>query len=178
MEEFNNLEKKFKGAVSFLVDDLSKIHANKVTATLLKPIMVRFEDGRNVSMMEAGLVRSINAKTLAIKPWMESDLSAIEKAIKSSNLGANIGMQDNEIHIIFPELTQERRKELAKSINVYANDAKHKIREYRHSFIKENKKPTKEEEIKMEKNVQKLIDKYNDEIEKHLKNKQNELNKI
>ena len=178
MEELKNLEEKFKKTLVLFKEDLNKIHANRVTATLLKPIIAHFEDGRTSSLMEAGVIRVVNARTLAIKPWNEKEIAAIEKAIKKSNLGANVGTKDGEIHILFPELTQERRNELSKSINIYANDAKHQLREHRHTFIKENKKPTKEEEIKMEKNIQKLIDKYNDEIDQNLHKKQEEINKI
>jgi ribosome recycling factor len=171
--ELKEFEDKCQKSINILIDDLSKISANKASAGVLKTVMVQLADGSKCSIPEVALVRVINARTLGVKPWDPSTTPAIEKSIKSLNL--TFGIKDDEINVMFPELTQERRKEVAKSINVYALNSKNAIRSIRHDFIKENKKSTKEEEIKFEKDVQKIIDKINIKIDDLIEKKQKEI---
>lgn len=173
--ELNELEKKFEKSISVLIEDLSAIRANKVSPTFLKPVCVLLEDGQKVNLMDIALVRVINAKTLGVKPWEHNQCSAIDKAIRSANLGLNVGMKEDELLVSFPELTQERRKEIVKSLNTYALNTKNAIRAARNDFIKANKKNSKEEEIKQEKDIQKLVDKYNTSIDNHIASKEKEI---
>lgn len=173
--ELKALEEKFQKSIHILIEDLSKIHAGRVAPAILKPLVIVDDEGHKHTAMEIGLVRVVNTRTLAIKPWQTEHIPCIEKAVRGSNLGINPVTIDNEVQLPFPELTQERRKELAKSINTFATNTKNALRAIRHDFIKENKKPSKEEEVKFEKDVQKIIDKFNAEIDDHVEKKQKEI---
>ena len=114
---------------------------------------------------------------LLIKPFDKGCLPAIEKAILSSNLGYNPGNDGETIRIVIPELTEERRKELAKQVKSIAEDAKVSIRNIRHDGIEEVEKLElpEDEEKGMEKDIQDLVNEYNKKIESHLKEKEQEL---
>ncbi len=173
--ELKELEEKFQKSVNILIEDLSTIHASRVAPAILKPLVIIDDQGNKHSAMEIGIVRVVNNRTLAIKPWMPENIPCIEKAIRASNLGINPMTIDGEVHLHFPELTQERRKEIAKSINTFATNTKNALRAIRHDFIKEHKKPSKEEEVKFEKDIQKIIDKFNATIDGHVDKKQKEI---
>ena len=117
------------------------------------------------------------ARQLLIKPFDKSALSAIEKAILASNLGYNPGNDGETIRIIIPELTEERRKELAKQVKALAEDAKVSVRNNRHDALEDLKKAElpEDEEKGMEKDIQDLVNDYNKKIESLLKEKEQEL---
>jgi len=176
--EQNELEKKFQHSVAFLTEELSSIRATKASPTFLKPILVSLEDGQKMGIMEIAMVRVIGPKMLGVKPWDAHHGPAIEKAIKNSNLGLAIGLKDDEFQVFFPEITQERRKEIVKSLNTYSQNTKNSIRSARNDFIKANKKGSKEEEVKQEKDIQKLVDKYNAQIDSLISQKEKEIMQI
>ena len=117
------------------------------------------------------------ARQLLIKPFDKSALNAIEKAILASNLGYNPGNDGETIRIIIPELTEERRKELAKQVKAIAEDAKVSVRNNRRDALEDLKKAElpEDEEKGMEKDVQDLVNDYNKKIESLLKEKEQEL---
>ena len=117
------------------------------------------------------------ARQLLIKPFDKSSLSAIEKAILSSNLGYNPGNDGETIRIVIPELTEERRKELVKQVKALAEDAKVAIRNIRHDALEELKKCElpEDQEKGMEKDIQEMVNEYNKKIESKLKEKEQEL---
>jgi ribosome recycling factor len=169
------LEEKFEKSINILIEDLNKIHAGRASPSLIKSLVIIDTHGNKHHPMEIGLVRNVNSTTLAIKPWETGNIICIEKAVRASTLGINPIVIDQEVQLPFPALTQERRKELAKSINALATNTKNALRVIRHDFIKLNKKPTKEEEIKLEKDIQKIMDKFNIKIDESIEKKQKEL---
>jgi len=173
--EFKELEEKFKKNIEHLKEELSSVQAQKATPILLKNIIVKFDDGRKNNILEIAAVRNINNMTLGIKPYDKSSTKAIEKALTNADLGTHPAMKDDEIYLIFPDITTERRKELAKSIVNFANHAKLLIRTARHDYIKQNKKSNKEEEVRQEKEIQKIIDKVNKQIDEIIEKKQKEI---
>lgn len=172
------LEEKFEKSVNVLTDDLNKIHAGRASPALIKTLVIMDSQGNKHHPVEIGLVRVINPTTLGIKPWDTSNITCIEKAIRESSSGINPITIDHEVQLPFPALTQERRKDLAKSINALGTNTKNALRVIRHDFIKANKKPTKEEEIKLEKDIQKVMDKFNSKIDEFVEKKQKELMQI
>ncbi len=178
MSDFKILENKIEKTLNLFIEDLNNIQANKVSVNILKQIAVTDEEGHKINLLEIGLARTINNTTLGIKPWDSSQNQIIEKALKKANIGANIGSAEGEIQIIFPALTEERRKEIAKSLTTFALNTKNSIRNIRHDFLKDNKPNSKEEEIKLNKEVQKIIDKFNDKIDELTEKKQKEIMKI
>ena len=117
------------------------------------------------------------ARQLLIKPFDKSSLSGIEKAIISSNLGYNPGNDGETIRIVIPELTEERRRELAKQVKSLAEEAKVSIRNIRHDALEDVKKADlpEDEEKGMEKDIQDMVNEYNKKIDNALKEKEQEL---
>lgn len=173
--DLKQFEEKLQKSLDVLIDDLSKIHAGRVSPTQLKPIIVQTENGGRQGVMELALVRVVNQKALAVKPWDAAELPHIEKAIRAANLGVNPVISDGEVHVVFPDLTQDRRKELAKSVSTYGVNTKNALRSVRHDYLKENKKSSKEEEVKQEKDIQKIMDKFNNMIDDYIAKKQKDI---
>lgn len=174
--ELKELENKFSKTIAIFKEELSQIQAQKVSATMLKNVFVVYENGAKKSVIEISAIRNIGALTLAIKPYESSDTSLIEKAL-TKHLNLNPSKKDDEIYAIFPPLSEERRKELAKMILTYSNNAKQSIRNVRQDYIKANPTNSKEEEKKQKDSIQKILDKFNNEIDDITKNKQQELMK-
>ena len=117
------------------------------------------------------------ARQLLIKPFDRGCLSAIEKAILASNLGYNPGNDGETIRIVIPELTEERRRELAKQVKTLAEDAKVTVRNLRREGLEDVEKLElpEDQEKGMEKDIQDLVNEYNKKIETKLKEKEQEL---
>ena len=117
---------------------------------------------------------------IQIQPWESSMIRAIEKALLCSDLGLNPNNDDKVIHLVFPELTEERRKELVKDVKKKGEGAKVAVRNIRRdandAFKKLAKQDVSEDEIKeLEEKVQKLTDKYIKEVDKAIENKSKEI---
>ena len=127
---------------------------------------------------------SPDARTLLIQPWDASALKNIEKAIQASDLGINPQNDGRSIRLVFPQLTEERRKELAKQVRKYGEDAKVAVRNVRRDAMDKFKKLQKKSEITeddlkyLEKDLQKLTDDYIKEVEKLTDAKEKELFEI
>ena len=160
-----NLEKRF-----------TTVRAGRANPSSLDGVMVEYY-GVMTPLKQLANVTVPEARQLLIKPFDKGCLPAIEKAILSSNLGYNPGNDGETIRIVIPELTEERRKELAKQVKSIAEDAKVSIRNIRHDGIEEIEKLElpEDEEKGMEKDIQDLVNEYNKKIESHLKEKEQEL---
>jgi len=160
-----NLEKRF-----------TTVRAGRANPSSLDGVMVEYY-GVMTPLKQLANVTVPEARQLLIKPFDKGCLPAIEKAIISSNLGYNPGNDGETIRIVIPELTEERRKELAKQVKSIAEDAKVSIRNIRHDGIEEVEKLElpEDEEKGMEKDIQDLVNEYNKKIESHLKEKEQEL---
>ena len=123
-------------------------------------------------------------RTLAIQPWDSSVLKAIERAIQASDLGINPQNDGRIIRLVFPQLTEERRKDLIKQVKKYGEEAKVAVRNIRRDAIDKFKKQQKASEITeddykiAEKDIQKLTDDYIKEIDRITERKDKELSEI
>lgn len=160
-----NLEKRF-----------ATVRAGRANPSSLDGVNVEYY-GAMTPLKQLATISVPEARQLLIKPFDKSALSAIEKAILASNLGYNPGNDGETIRIIIPELTEERRKELAKQVKALAEDAKVSVRNNRHDALEELKKAElpEDEEKGMEKDIQDLVNDYNKKIESLLKEKEQEL---
>lgn len=160
-----NLEKRF-----------TTVRAGRANPSSLDGVMVEYY-GVMTPLKQLANVTVPEARQLLIKPFDKGCLAAIEKAILASNLGYNPGNDGETIRIVIPELTEERRKELAKQVKAIAEDAKVSIRNIRHDGIEEIEKLElpEDEEKGMEKDIQELVNDYNKKIENQLKEKEQEL---
>lgn len=160
-----NLEKRF-----------TTVRAGRANPSSLDGIMVEYY-GSMTPLKQLATISVPEARQLLIKPFDKSSLSGIEKAIISSNLGYNPGNDGETIRIVIPELTEERRRELAKQVKSLAEEAKVSIRNIRHDALEDVKKADlpEDEEKGMEKDIQDMVNDYNKKIDNALKEKEQEL---
>lgn len=152
------------------------VRAGRANPSSLDGVMVEYY-GSMTPLKQLATIAVPEARQLLIKPFDKSSLGAIEKAILASNLGYNPGNDGETIRIIIPELTEERRRELAKQVKAISEEAKVSVRNIRRDALEDVKKLElpEDEEKGMEKEIQDLVNDYNKKIEDALKEKENEL---
>lgn len=164
-------ENKMKKTVSNLDGDLNTIRAGRANPHVLDKISVNYY-GADTPIAQVGNITVPEARLIQIQPWDASIIKDIEKAIQSSDLGINPSSDGKVIRLVFPELTEERRKSLTKDIKKKGEDSKIAIRNIRRDAIDVFKKLEKKSEITedtlsdLEDEIQKLTDKYIAEIDK------------
>ena len=170
---------KLDKAIENFEKRLRTVRAGRANPSSLDGINVDYY-GSMTPLKQLATISVPEARQLLIKPFDKSCLNAIEKAILSSNLGYTPGNDGETIRIVIPELTEERRHELAKQVKALAEDGKVSIRNIRHDALESLKKCELPEDIhkKMEKDIQDLINEYNKKVEEKLKEKENELLKV
>ena len=162
------------------IDSLGKkfatVRAGRANPSSLDGIMVDYY-GSMTPLKQLATISVPEARQLLIKPFDKGALSGIEKAILTSNLGYNPGNDGETIRIVIPELTEERRRELAKQVKAIAEEAKVSVRNIRHDGLEDVKKLElpEDEEKGMEKDIQDLVNEYNKKIDEQLKEKEQEL---
>ena len=180
MSDLNVFEEKMKKTISVYEENLSEIRAGRANPAILNKIKVSYY-GVETPINQVAGISVPEARMIVIQPWDASVLKEIEKAILASDIGLNPNNDGKLIRLNFPELTEERRKELVKDIKKIAEDAKVSIRAIRRDAIDESKALNKESLItedelaRDEANIQKLTDKYVEEIDKILENKEKEI---
>ena len=172
-------DEKMKKAYEFLVADLATIRAGRANPHVLDKIKVDYY-GTPTPLQQVGNVTVPEPRMIQIAPWEKSLLKEIEKAIQMSDIGINPTNDGNVIRLIFPELNEERRKELVKDVKKKGEEGKVAIRNVRRdgndAFKKLAKEEVSEDEIKdMTDELQKLTDKYNKEIDKVVEEKSKEI---
>ena len=180
MSDLTNLEEKMKKTISVYQEELSEIRAGRANPSILNKVNISYY-GVPTPINQVAGISVPEARMIVIQPWDASVLKEIEKAILASDIGINPNNDGKVIRLNFPELTEERRKELVKDIKKIAEDAKVSIRAVRRDAIDESKSLNKEglitedELSKDEANIQKLTDKYVAEIDNILANKEKEI---
>jgi ribosome recycling factor len=158
-----DLERRMKGAVEALKHDLSGLRTGRANTALLDPITVTVY-GANTPLNQVATVSAPEPRLLSVQVWDKNNIGPVEKAIRSAGLGLNPINDGNNIRLPIPDLTEERRKELAKLAHQYAEKARIAIRNVRRDGMDalkadENKKEISEDERKRaEAEVQKLTD--------------------
>ena len=176
----NDLEDRMKKTVSVYEENLSEIRAGRANPAILNKISVEYYGVQTPINQVAG-ISVPEARVIVIQPWDISILKEIEKAILASDIGLNPNNDGKVIRLNFPELTEERRKELVKDIKKIAEEAKVAIRSIRRDGMEEvkakqkNSEITEDEKVSKEEEIQKLTDKYIAEIDKILGNKEKEI---
>lgn len=158
-----DLERRMKGAVESLRGDLSGLRTGRANAALLDPIMVTVY-GANTPLNQVATISAPEPRMLTVQVWDKSNIGPVEKAIRSAGLELNPINDGNTLRLPIPDLTEERRKELAKLASQYSEKAKIAIRNVRRDGMDalkadENKKEISEDERKrLENELQKLTD--------------------
>ena len=179
-DEYKVYEEKMKKSIESVENDFAAVRAGRANASVLNRISVDYY-GTPTPIQQIASVGSPDPRTLLITPWDASALKGIEKAIQESDLGINPQNDGKSIRLAFPQLTEERRKELVKLIHKYAEGGKVAVRNIRRDAMDNFKKQQKaseitEDELKIaEKDLQKMTDDSCKELDKLLENKEKEL---
>ncbi|MBO9516839.1 MAG: ribosome recycling factor [Porphyrobacter sp.] len=158
-----DLERRMTGAIEALKHDLSGLRTGRANTALLEPIMVTVY-GASTPITQVATISAPEPRMLSVQVWDKSNIGPVEKAIRSAGLGLNPINDGNTLRLPIPDLTEERRKELAKLAGSYAEKARVAIRNVRRDGIEnlkadEKKKEISEDERKRgETEVQKLTD--------------------
>ena len=180
MEE---LENRMEKSLSVYEENLSEIRAGRANPAILNKISVEYY-GVPTPINQVAAISVPEARMIVIQPWDASILKEIEKAIIASDIGLNPNNDGKVIRLNFPELTEERRKELVKEIKKMAEEAKVSIRSIRRDGMEDlktkqkNSEITEDDKARGEEKIQKLTDKYVGEIDKILENKEKEIMNI
>ena len=183
MSDYKQFEDKMKKTCDALTAQLATIRAGRANAAVLDQIQVDYY-GVPTPVQQVASVSTPDPRSLLIQPWDGSVLKPLEKAILASDLGINPQNDGRSLRLVFPPLTEERRKELAKQTRKYAEESKVAIRNIRRDAIEKFKKQQKASEIteddykSAEKDVQKLTDDFIKEIDKIAEKKEKELTEI
>ena len=178
--DFKEFTRKMDKTLDILQDDFGAIRAGRANARVLDRISVEYY-GVDTPVGQVGTISSPDARTLVIQPWDGSLLKKIEKAIQVSDLGINPQNDGRVIRLVFPQLTEERRRELAKQVKKYGEDGKVAIRNIRRDamdYIKKLKKDsqiTEDDQKKAEKDLQDITDKYIKKVDEACAVKEKEL---
>lgn len=178
--DYTNLKERMEKSIGAYQEKLAEIRAGRANPAILNKIRVDYY-GTPTPINQVAGVSVPEARLIVIQPWDVSVLKDIEKAILASDIGLNPNNDGKVIRLAFPELTEERRKELAKEIRKIAEEAKVAIRAIRRDGIDEAKAKQKNSEItedelkSAETEIQKITDKYIDEIDKILADKEKEI---
>ena len=179
-DEYKIYEEKMKKSIESVENDFAAVRAGRANASVLNRINVDYY-GTPTPIQQIASIGSPDPRTLLITPWDTNALKGIEKAIQESDLGINPQNDGKCIRLGFPQLTEERRKELVKLIHKYAEGGKVAVRNIRRDALENFKKQQKaseitEDELKMvEKDLQKMTDDSCKELDKLLDNKEKEL---
>lgn len=179
-EQLKIYEEKMDKTIDSLMNDYASIRAGRANPHVLDKIKVDYY-GTPTPIQQVGNISVPEARMILIQPWEKSLLKAIEKAIQTSDLGINPNNDGSCIRLVFPELTEDRRKELAKDIKKKGEAAKVAVRNIRRDANDAFKKMEKNNEISeddlkdAETGIQKITDKAIEKIDKAVDNKTKEV---
>ena len=178
--DFKDYGRKMEKTLDVLADNFGAVRAGRANAKVLDRITVEYY-GQETPLNGVATISSPDARTLVSQPWDGSLLKEIQKAIQMSDLGINPQNDGRVVRLVFPQLTEERRKELTKQVKKYAEDAKVAMRNIRRDgmdYVKALKKKseiTEDDQKTAEKDLQDLLDKYIKRVDEALAAKEKEL---
>ena len=181
--DFTEYGKRMGKALDHLAEEFGAVRAGRANAKVLDRITVEYY-GSETPLNGVATISSPDARTLVIQPWDTTLLKEIQKAIQASDLGINPQNDGKVIRLVFPQLTEERRKDLTKQVKKYAEDAKVAMRNIRRDGmdyikkLKKNSEITEDDQKKAEKDLQDMLDKYIKQADEALAAKEKELMSI
>ena len=178
-EELKVYEEKMEKSIDALLNEYASIRAGRANPHVLDKIKVDYY-GTPTPIQQVGNISVPEARMILIQPWEKSLIREIEKAIMASDIGITPNNDGTVIRLVFPELTEERRKDLVKDVKKKGEEAKVAIRNIRRdandAFKKLAKTEISEDEIKdLEDSVQKITDKYIKDVDKAIEEKSKEI---
>jgi len=179
----NSAETRMRGAIQVLHDDLATIRTGRASPGLVERMQVEYY-GTPTSLMQLASISVPEPRTLTIKPFDPSTLKVIEKTIQASDLGLNPNNDGKVIHLNLPPLTEDRRRDLVKHVHHRLEESRIAIRNIRrdiHNDLRdfEKEKLISEDELKRgEEDLQKLTDRFIEEIAEQGKKKEAEIMEV
>ena len=177
-----DLDTRMKAALEAIGREFATIRTGRASANLLDNVRVEYY-GNPTPVNQMASVSVPDARTIVIQPWEATQLKAVEKAIQIADLGVNPQNDGKVIRLVMPTLTEERRKQLAKSVGKVAEEGRVSIRNIRReaneklkAMVKDKKTPiTEDEERRGHDQIQKMTDQYIARVEELLKKKEQEI---
>ena len=178
--DYKSIEEKMEKSINVFAENLAAVRAGRANPAILNKVKVDYY-GVETPVSQVAGISVPEARLIVVQPWDASILKEIEKAILASDIGINPNNDGKVIRLSFPELNEERRKELVKDIKKMAEEAKVAVRSVRRDGIDEFKKRQKEALITeddlrtAEEDIQKITDKKIEEIDNITANKEKEI---
>lgn len=178
--DFGEYSVRMDKALAHLAEEFDAVRAGRANPKVLDRVKVEYY-GQETPLNGVATISSPDARTLVIQPWDTTLLKEIQKAIQASDLGINPQNDGKVVRLIFPQLTEERRKELTKQVKKYAEDAKVAMRNIRRDGmdyvkkLKKNSEITEDDQKKAEKDLQDMLDKFTKKVDEALAAKEKEL---
>ena len=178
--DFNEFSRRMDKTLEVLGENFGSVRAGRANAKVLDRISVEYY-GQETPLNGVATISSPDARTLVIQPWDGKLLKDIQKAIQASDLGINPQNDGRVIRLVFPQLTEERRKDLTKQVRKYSEEAKVAMRNIRRDGmdyikkLKKNSEITEDDQKNLEKELQDLTDKRCKEIDELTAKKDKEL---
>ena len=179
-EKYPELEAKMKKTIDLLSHELSTIRAGRASASILDKVTVDYY-GAATPIIQIASITIPEPRMLVISPWDPGMLKNIEKAILQSDIGINPVNDGKSLRLVFPPLTEERRRDLAKIVRKNGEESKVSIRNLRRDALEKYKSMKKKSEITeddlkiIEKDLNELVDKHIKEIDKVVEDKEKEI---
>ncbi len=183
MADYESYTKRMDKTLEVLGSQFASVRAGRANAAVLDRISVSYY-GVDTPINQVATISSPDPRTLVVQPWDTTLLKPVEKAIQASDLGINPQNDGRVIRLAFPQLNEERRRDLTKQVRKYAEDGKVAIRNIRRDAMdafktaKKKSEMTEDEQKKAEEDMQKLTDKYIKDIDALSAKKEKELMEI
>ncbi len=180
MGKYEEFETKMQKTIQVLTRDLGSLRAGRANASVLDRITVEYY-GAPSPLNQVAAIAVPEPRVLSIQPWDTSLIKPIEKAILASDIGITPSSDDRTVRLVFPQPTEERRRELVKDVKKFGEDSKVAIRAIRRDALEKFKKMQKASEIteddlkNAENDIQKLTDKYCKDIDAMIADKEKEV---
>ena len=178
--DFKDFTRKMERTLEHLNEDFDAVRAGRANPKVLDRLTVEYY-GSETPLNGVATISTPDARTLVITPWDTKLLKDICKSIQTSDLGINPQNDGRVIRLVFPQLTEERRKDLTKQVKKYAEEAKVAMRNIRRDGmdyvkkLKKNSEITEDDQKKAEKDLQDMLDKYTKKVDAALATKEKEL---
>ncbi len=182
-KDYDEVEAKMRKNIENLQENLNTIRAGRANPHVLDKILVDYY-GTPSPLNNVANIQVPEARMITLQPWEPKMLKEIERALQASDLGINPTNDGKIIRLVFPMLTEERRKELVKQVKVYGDETKVVIRNARRDFIDKMRAANKKKELtedslkEYEEKVQKITDKFTNEVDTVCEKKNKELMEI
>ena len=178
-----NLEEKMEKAFNSLLNQYSKLRTGRASASVLDDVKINYY-GASTPIKQLCNISIPESRLIVVQPWDKTTLADIEKEILAANLGITPENDGNVIRLPFPQLTEEKRKDIVKQVKKLSEDAKISVRNIRRDGndsgkkMKKNSEITEDDEKKLLSDIQELTDNWIEKISESAKNKEKEVLEI